>query len=367
MRWTGRLLPRSQGRRTRSTCRPTAPCRLTPEGRRHRARADRSAAPRARPRSTRRSRSRWIRSSSTRSGSSTGTRAAPATLSLQFGTGPGAKQPVPTRNLYPADGLSSFAPVEQSYRRLHKAALHPDRLRRHRRPARMADRRAAVPGPRRAADGAGRGGRRRRAVPALAPAGRASTRCARSCRARTPTCSTCSARATLARGAGAAGAGHRAGSAASSRRSSARRAWRSTPSAGLAPAGGPGRGAGDPAPGPRGRRAAPASAWRRRRSYAWANSVPDADGAAAIVQAVKARYDETRWLEVARTLNDPLRAERRDALVAYLLPRLRDLGVTQPQPALRVLPHRRGHEPVHAHVARSGRPPAPCRRSSSAA
>ena len=47
-----------------------------------------------------------------------------------------------------------------------------------------------------------------------------------------------------------------------------------------------------------------------------------------IVQAVKARYDETRWLEVARTLNDPLRAERRDALVAYLLPRMRDLGVT---------------------------------------
>ena len=36
---------------------------------------------------------------------------------------PGAKQAVPTTNLYPADGLSSFAPVEQSYRRLHKAAL----------------------------------------------------------------------------------------------------------------------------------------------------------------------------------------------------------------------------------------------------
>src|SRR5205814_44154 len=48
---------------------------------------------------------------------------APATLSLQFGTGPGAKQPLPTPNLYPADGLKSFAPVEQSYRRLHKASL----------------------------------------------------------------------------------------------------------------------------------------------------------------------------------------------------------------------------------------------------
>src|SRR5262249_21431940 len=48
---------------------------------------------------------------------------APATLSVQFGTGPAAKQPVPTTSLYPADGLSSFAPVEESYRRLHKASL----------------------------------------------------------------------------------------------------------------------------------------------------------------------------------------------------------------------------------------------------
>ena len=61
--------------------------------------------------------------------------------------------------------------------------------------------------------------------------------------------------------------------------------------------------------------------------YGWANTVPDADGAATIVQAVKARYDEVRWLEVARTLNDPLRAERRDALVAYLLPRMREAGI----------------------------------------
>jgi len=59
----------------------------------------------------------------------------------------------------------------------------------------------------------------------------------------------------------------------------------------------------------------------------WASGTPDSDGAAAIVQAVKARYDESRWLEVAGQLNDPLRAERRDALVSYLLPRMRDLGV----------------------------------------
>ena len=70
-----------------------------------------------------------------------------------------------------------------------------------------------------------------------------------------------------------------------------------------------------------------ASASRRRRCTRGRTALPDADGAATIVQAVKARYDETRWLEVAAALNDPLRAERRDALVAYLLPRMRDLGV----------------------------------------
>ncbi|HEY3499236.1 MAG TPA: neuraminidase-like domain-containing protein, partial [Polyangiaceae bacterium] len=62
--------------------------------------------------------------------------------------------------------------------------------------------------------------------------------------------------------------------------------------------------------------------------FAWAAGTPDADSAAAIVQVVKARYDEKRWLEVARSLNDPLRIERREALVAYLLPRMRELGVT---------------------------------------
>ena len=59
----------------------------------------------------------------------------------------------------------------------------------------------------------------------------------------------------------------------------------------------------------------------------WARSNVDADISTAIVQSVKARYDEKRWLEVARALNDPLRAQRRDALVDYLLPRMRDLGL----------------------------------------
>ncbi len=59
----------------------------------------------------------------------------------------------------------------------------------------------------------------------------------------------------------------------------------------------------------------------------WAGQAPDADVAASIVQAVKSRYDEKRWLEVAQSLNDPLRSERRDALVSYLLPRMRAQGV----------------------------------------
>jgi hypothetical protein len=61
--------------------------------------------------------------------------------------------------------------------------------------------------------------------------------------------------------------------------------------------------------------------------FNWATQTPDAAAAAEVMQAVKARYDERAWLEVARGLNDPLRVARRDALVAYLLPRLRDKGV----------------------------------------
>ena len=60
---------------------------------------------------------------------------------------------------------------------------------------------------------------------------------------------------------------------------------------------------------------------------AWSSRPPDAAMAAEVVQAVKARYDEKRWLDVAKALNDPLRAARREALVTYLLPRLVDKGV----------------------------------------
>jgi hypothetical protein len=54
----------------------------------------------------------------------------------------------------------------------------------------------------------------------------------------------------------------------------------------------------------------------------WATTYPDGPRARAVVQAVKARYDEQRWWGVARTLNDQLREAQRDALVAFLVPRV---------------------------------------------
>jgi hypothetical protein len=60
----------------------------------------------------------------------------------------------------------------------------------------------------------------------------------------------------------------------------------------------------------------------------WATTYPTSDQARAVVQAVKARYDEQRWFEVARTLNDRLREAQRDALVAFLVPRMSAQGVT---------------------------------------
>ncbi len=69
------------------------------------------------------SRSRSIRASSPRSASSTATRA--DRRRCRCSSAPARRRSSRCRrpSLYPADGLSSFAPVEQSYRRLHKAAL----------------------------------------------------------------------------------------------------------------------------------------------------------------------------------------------------------------------------------------------------
>jgi hypothetical protein len=56
--------------------------------------------------------------------------------------------------------------------------------------------------------------------------------------------------------------------------------------------------------------------------FDWAQHIPDPAQAQSAVQAVKARYEAERWLEVATNLNDELREAQRTALVEYLVPRL---------------------------------------------
>ncbi|MFA5908776.1 MAG: neuraminidase-like domain-containing protein [Vicinamibacterales bacterium] len=248
---------------------------------------------------------------------------APATLALQMGTGPVARQPVPTPQLYPANGLSSFAPVEQSYRRLHKAAMivsgfgttdaHLEWL--SRAPAFLnLDGLPMEP----AADAAPHFQRWRQLAAIYA------------------------VRKTLPRSnadlfdvflaANASEALDRLVLVSGWDRGVVEAlvgpdGFAADPAHGLRPPV-------DPGEVPLVVRLARAVDVQRRTAVApatlqaWANAAPDADVAATVVQAVKSRYDETRWLEVARTLNDPLRAERRDALVACLLPRLRPRGIT---------------------------------------
>ena len=249
----------------------------------------------------------------------------PATLSLQAGTGPQAKQPVATPNLFPANGLASFAPVAHSYRRLHKAALvltgfgvTDSQLEWLTKPPAFLDLNALPMQPPSDADAVALFQRWRRLAGLYA------------LRKRLPranvdlfdvlnaqTLPAAIDRLVLATG------------------------WdRAIVEAFAGPDGlafDAARGL-SPAPDDAGElavlRLARAVDIQKRVGvtpatlYAWANATPDADTAASIVQAVKARYDEARWLEVAKTLNDPLRGERRDALVAYLLPRMRELGVT---------------------------------------
>jgi peptidoglycan hydrolase-like protein with peptidoglycan-binding domain len=59
-----------------------------------------------------------------------------------------------------------------------------------------------------------------------------------------------------------------------------------------------------------------------RQAAVWAKLPIGQTAADEARRAVKARYDEAAWLEVAGTLSDSLRNSRRAALVAYLLPRL---------------------------------------------
>ncbi|MCQ6557500.1 Tc toxin subunit A-related protein [Paenibacillus mendelii] len=51
----------------------------------------------------------------------------------------------------------------------------------------------------------------------------------------------------------------------------------------------------------------------------WTNANPGPLEAASLKQAVKAKYEDSQWLTIARTLRDPLREKQRDALVSYLI------------------------------------------------
>jgi Tc toxin complex TcA C-terminal TcB-binding domain/Neuraminidase-like domain/Salmonella virulence plasmid 28.1kDa A protein len=53
--------------------------------------------------------------------------------------------------------------------------------------------------------------------------------------------------------------------------------------------------------------------------FAWATNVPEAKQAQEVKDTVKARYDDASWLAVAKSLNDGLREQQRDALVGFLL------------------------------------------------
>ena len=54
----------------------------------------------------------------------------------------------------------------------------------------------------------------------------------------------------------------------------------------------------------------------------WAKAEPKHEEGEAVIQTVKSRYDQKEWLEVARSLNDPIREKQRDAMVAFLIPRI---------------------------------------------
>jgi receptor-binding and translocation channel-forming TcA subunit of Tc toxin/ABC toxin-like protein/neuraminidase-like protein/PA14 domain-containing protein len=248
----------------------------------------------------------------------------PATLTVQVGTGPAAKQAIPTPTLYPANGLASFAPVEQSYRRLHKVALlltgfgvtdaqlewltaDPPFLNLDALPMEKASDADAIAMFRRWRQLASLYALRKKLPRSNVDLFEVF---------RTQTVPDALERLTLATGWTRATVDAFVGPDGFAIESvAALRSWS------------------EQSDEPALVRLARAMEMQRRVGVSpatlmsWANTTPDADTAASIVQAVKARYDEPRWLDVARGLNDPLRAERRDALVAYLLPRMHERGI----------------------------------------
>src|SRR5262249_26378270 len=52
---------------------------------------------------------------------------------------------------------------------------------------------------------------------------------------------------------------------------------------------------------------------------AWATSIPDAAQATSVKAAVRARYDDATWLQIAAPIADDLRERQRAALIAYVL------------------------------------------------
>ncbi len=59
----------------------------------------------------------------------------------------------------------------------------------------------------------------------------------------------------------------------------------------------------------------------------WARNPPTQEQARAIKQAVRSRYDEETWFDIAEPLRDDLRDKQREALVAYLVDELPDKKV----------------------------------------
>ncbi len=244
----------------------------------------------------------------------------PASLALHFGTNPASKQAVPTTHLYPSDGLSSFAPVEESFRRVHKVALllstfgatdaHLEWLSGDTRPLDL-DALPMQPGDEALAKRLFARWRQLAALYAfrkgLAPAQTDVFDVFR-----VKDAPEAMKRLLQATGWDASLVGEILGPVGLALGTEA---------------------SAEPSEQPLLLRLSRAIEVQRRIGvsattlFAWASAQPDVQMAAEAMQAVKARYDERRWLEVARGLNDPLRLARRDALVSYLLPRLENKGV----------------------------------------